>query len=109
MPSKKPKGSERVVHVQKHRAPIVLEVEKQKKPREPRDPREPREPKAPRSTGIVKVAPRKPGEIVEGCTVRHPVYGVGKVTFVRDGFPKAKVEFHDGEQKVDKDTLKAID
>jgi len=109
LPQKKPKGSERVVHSTRPRAPIVLEVEKPAKrggggPREPREPREPKRP-----AGPTKVAPRKPGEIGEGSRVRHPTYGVGTVMFIRDGFPKAKVVFDDGEQKVEKDDLKALD
>jgi len=41
-------------------------------------------------------------------SVRHPRYGVGTVLFVRDGFPKAKVKFHDGEEKVPKDELTVL-
>lgn len=52
--------------------------------------------------------PLKPGELGVGATVRHPVHGIGTVTFMRDGFPKAKVNFHSREYKVDKAELKVV-
>jgi hypothetical protein len=123
LPRKEIKGSERVVHATRPRNAVVLLDEKPgRKPRVPgapvdRDPREPaapvtdRDPEARRSpmrAGTIR-ADGRPGEVRVGAQVRHPRYGIGTVTFLRDGFPKARVTFHDGEQKVDKDELKAID
>lgn len=62
----------------------------------------PRAPKAPPAPAL------RPGELGVGATVRHPVYGIGTVVFLREGFPKAKVTFHDREYKVDKDDLKVV-
>jgi hypothetical protein len=61
-----------------------------------------------RKGAVIKVAAGEPGTLRNGCSVRHPVYGVGTILFVKDGFPKAKVLFHDQEQKVDKSDLTAI-
>jgi hypothetical protein len=50
----------------------------------------------------------RPGEMCVGATVRHPVYGVGTVLFVRDGFPKARVSFQNQEYKLDKAELSVL-
>ncbi|MBL4849539.1 MAG: hypothetical protein JKY65_28750 [Planctomycetes bacterium] len=57
-----------------------------------------------------KIAVRtlQPGEMGVGARVRHPTFGIGTVTFLREGFPKAKVVFQGREQKVDKDDLNCI-
>ena len=49
-----------------------------------------------------------PGQLGVGATVRHAVYGIGEVRFMRDGFPKVKVSFHGGDQKVDKSELTVV-
>ena len=50
----------------------------------------------------------RPGELCVGATVRHPAYGVGIVKFIRDGFPKAKVDFQGTAYKVDRDQLTVL-
>lgn len=70
---------------------------------EPRAPRVRKEPE-----GRLTVAPPRPGQLCVGATVRHPIYGVGKVLFVKDGFPKAKVAFQGSQEKVDKDELTVV-
>jgi len=63
----------------------------------------------PRKKAEPKPAPVvRPGELCVGATVRHPVYGVGTVLFVRDGFPKAKVAFGGLDEKVDRDQLSVL-
>jgi hypothetical protein len=73
---------------------------------------EPAAPRAPRAkkeeAAPIQVAPPRPGELCVGATVRHPVYGVGKVLFARDGFPKVKVAFQSSQEKVDKDELTVV-
>ena len=50
----------------------------------------------------------RPGELCVGATVRHGAYGVGTVLFVKDGFPKAKVEFQGTAYKVDRAELTVL-
>lgn len=40
-----------------------------------------------------------------GVLVLHDTFGEGKVTFMRDGFPKISVAFPHGPEKVERDTL----
>lgn len=40
------------------------------------------------------------GPVRDGAVVRHPEFGLGRVTFAREGFPKVKVAFADTERKV---------
>lgn len=40
-----------------------------------------------------------------GVLVLHETHGEGKVTFMRDGFPKISVEFPHGTEKVERDSL----
>ena len=50
--------------------------------------------------------PPKPGEIRIGMLVRHAQFGEGHVLFIREGFPKVKVDFRGrGEEKVDRSEL----
>lgn len=53
----------------------------------------------------VAVKARRSGELGVGAKVRHALYGVGEVQFMRVGFPKVKVSFHGGDYKVDKSEL----
>ncbi|MEZ0228633.1 MAG: hypothetical protein ACAI25_08410 [Planctomycetota bacterium] len=52
--------------------------------------------------------PPKPGEIRVGMRVRHAQYGEGNVLFIREGFPKVKVDFRGREEKVDRSELTVI-
>jgi hypothetical protein len=52
--------------------------------------------------------PPKPGEIRIGMRVRHSQYGDGTVLFIREGFPKVKVDFRGREEKVDRSELIVI-
>jgi len=104
LPKKKAQAKKTVVsgktwRSKQARKPVVLEDEKKKR----RGGGTRTKKKAP-----VVVKDLKPGEMGVGATVRHPRYGVGTVLFVRDGFPKAKVKFHDGEEKVPKDELTVL-
>lgn len=56
----------------------------------------------------VEVRPLAPGEMGVGARVRHSLYGVGTVLFLREGFPKVKVRFQSSEQKVDRDELTVV-
>lgn len=58
--------------------------------------------------GPIQVVPPRPGQLCVGATVRHPIYGVGKVLFVRDGFPKVKVAFQATQEKVDRGELTVV-
>lgn len=58
--------------------------------------------------GPLKVKELRPGELGVGATVRHPSFGVGTVLFVKDGFPKARVNFQNTEHKVDKAELTVL-
>jgi hypothetical protein len=49
--------------------------------------------------------PPKPGEIRVGMRVRHAQFGEGTVLFIREGFPKVKVDFRGREEKVDRADL----
>ena len=40
--------------------------------------------------------------------VRHAQYGDGTVLFIREGFPKVKVDFRGREEKVDRSELTVI-
>ncbi len=63
------------------------------------------------ATATRKAPPKpelRPGEMGVGASVRHPSYGVGTVLFVREGFPKARVNFGGREYKVDKDDLSVL-
>jgi hypothetical protein len=52
--------------------------------------------------------PPKPGEVRAGMRVRHQSYGEGTVLFIREGFPKVKVDFRGVEQKVDRSELELL-
>jgi hypothetical protein len=52
--------------------------------------------------------PPKPGEIRVGMRVRHAQYGEGTVLFIREGFPKVKVDFRGREEKVDRSELTVV-
>ncbi|HZU99999.1 MAG TPA: hypothetical protein VFF73_25010 [Planctomycetota bacterium] len=52
--------------------------------------------------------PPKPGEIRIGMRVRHAQFGEGTVLFIREGFPKVKVDFRGHEEKVDRSELSVI-
>lgn len=52
--------------------------------------------------------PPKPGEIRVGMRVRHATYGDGTVLFIREGFPKVKVDFRGREEKVDRSELTVV-
>lgn len=53
--------------------------------------------------------PGKPGEIRIGSRVRHAQFGIGNVLFIREGFPKVKVDFRGNEQKVDRSELEWVE
>lgn len=84
---------------------VTLDDEKPK--RRSRGGGSPRKKASPKKTAI-QVRALRPGEMGVGARVRHPNYGVGTVTFLREGFPKAKVNFQGREQKVDKDDLNVV-
>ena len=52
--------------------------------------------------------PPKPGEIRVGMRVRHAQYGDGTVLFIREGFPKVKVDFRGREEKCDRSELTVV-
>jgi hypothetical protein len=52
--------------------------------------------------------PPKPGEIRIGMRVRHVQFGEGTVLFIREGFPKVKVDFRGHEEKVDRSELTVV-
>jgi hypothetical protein len=56
----------------------------------------------------VQVRALKAGELGVGASVRHTVYGVGEVLFMRDGFPKVKVRFSNRDLKVDKSEITVV-
>lgn len=61
--------------------------------------------KAPKKITVKKL---RPGELGVGAQVRHPMYGIGTVLFVKEGFPKARVNFQSTEYKVDKADLTVL-
>ena len=105
IPGKTPTASKKVRFATRPRTPI----EEPKKPGRRRSAgggvKTPREAREKRATNLPQL---RPGEMGVGAEVRHPMYGIGTVLFVREGFPKARVRFHGGEEKVDKDTLTVI-
>ncbi|MEZ6184166.1 MAG: hypothetical protein R3F62_04040 [Planctomycetota bacterium] len=110
LPKKTPTASKAVVSGKtwrsRHRAPVADPTPKRSRSRSA--PRTGAARPGGKRGGVVKVKALAPGELGIGARVRHPHYGEGEVLFVKDGFPKAKVKFHDGEEKVDKSTLTVI-
>lgn len=112
LPAKEPTASTAVkvgnTWRSRHRT-VELDVDQKRRGRRGGEPSAPRAPRARKEEGapIQVVAPR-PGELCVGATVRHPIYGVGKVLFMREGFPKAKVAFQSTQEKVDKDDLTVV-
>lgn len=52
--------------------------------------------------------PPRPGEIRVGMRVRHASHGEGTVLFIREGFPKVKVDFRGAEIKCDRSELEPL-
>jgi hypothetical protein len=105
LPKKQPLASKTVTHATRPRPKDPEE----KKPRRKRA-SSAKKTKAtrPSKQEKVMVRARAPGQLGVGATVRHAVYGIGEVRFMRDGFPKVKVSFHGGDQKVDKSELTVV-
>lgn len=103
IPRKAPTASTKVRYTARPRSVTVIE----EKPKRRRRGASPARKSTPKKQPI-QVRPLRPGEMGVGARVRHPTFGVGTVTFLRDGFPKAKVSFQGREEKVDKDDLNVV-
>ncbi|MGE0712413.1 MAG: hypothetical protein AB7N76_32870 [Planctomycetota bacterium] len=105
IPKKTATANSKVQFSSRPRAPIDFDEPKRKRAR---GTSEGGSRAAPRRTGPVQVKELRPGELGVGARVRHPSYGVGTVLFLKEGYPKAKVNFAGIEQKVDKDDLTVV-
>ncbi|MCA8924465.1 MAG: hypothetical protein KDD82_21825, partial [Planctomycetes bacterium] len=109
LPRKQPTASKDVVSGKtwrsRHRAPVVDPAPKKSRSRSGGSTTKRT---GARRGGVVKVQPLAPGQLGVGARVKHPYHGEGEVLFVKEGFPKAKVRFHDTEIKVDKSQLTVL-
>ncbi len=104
LPKKKPLASKKVV---KHTRPAHRSEEEKKAAKRVRK----TSTKKKVARGIrqpVQIRALAPGQLGVGASVRHTVYGVGEVLFMRDGFPKVKVRFSSREVKVDKSEITVV-
>jgi len=103
IPRKAPTASTKVRYTARPRSVTVIDEKPKRRRKGGGTTRKSTPKKAP-----IQVRALRPGEMGVGARVRHPTYGVGTVTFLREGFPKAKVTFQGREQKVDKDDLNVV-
>lgn len=103
IPRKAPTASTKVRYTARPRSVTVIDEKPKRRRRSGGSPRKSAPKKQP-----IQVRALRPGEMGVGARVRHPAFGIGTVTFLREGFPKAKVSFQGREEKVDKDDLNVV-